>query len=145
MAAPAHRNAMAPPQPGRTRTAPPEMPRSWWWAPRIRNYLLFDATGLIYFLVAFVAIRIVWALGTGPESWDQAINDLSNPSNIAFHAVALASVIFVAIRLFSLFPKAQPRDTGLPMPPNPVIKGLLYVTWLAVTVVFAAILSGGVF
>ena len=121
------------------------MPRSWWWAPRIRNYLLFDATGLIYFLVAFVAIRVIWALGTGRDSWDQAITDLSNPFYIAFHAVALASVIFVAIRLFSLFPKAQPRDTGLPMPPNPVIKGLLYVTWLAVTVVFAAILSGGVF
>ena len=145
MPGPAHRDAMAPPQPGRTRTAPPEMPRSWWWAPRIRNYLLFDATGLIYFLVAFVAIRIIWALGSGPDRWDKAIADLCNPFYIAFHAVAFASVIFVAIRLFSLFPKAQPRDTGVPMPPNPVIKALLYVAWFAVTFVFVIVLSGGAF
>lgn len=145
MAGPAHRDAMAPPQPGRTRTAPPEMPRSWWWAPRIRNYLLFDATGLIYFLVAFVAIRIIWALGSGPDSWDKAIADLSNPLYIVFHAVALASVVFVGIRLFSLFPKAQPRDTGVPMPPNPVIKALLYVAWFAVTFAFVVVLSGGAF
>ena len=136
---------MAPPQPGRTRTAPPEIPGSWWYAPRIRNYLLFDATGVIYFLVAFVAMRIIWALGSGPEHWDKAMEDLSNPFYLVFHAVALASVIFVAIRLFNLFPKAQPRDTGLPMPPNPVIKALLYVTWLVVTVAFATVLSGGIF
>jgi hypothetical protein len=54
-------------------------------------------------------------------------------------------VIFVAIRLFNLFPKAQPPDTGLPMPPNRAIKALLYVTWLVVTVVFAAVLAGAIF
>ena len=145
MASSAHPDAMAPPQPGRTRAAPPEMPGSWWSAPRIRNYLLFDATGLIYFAVAFVATRLIWALGSGPERWHEAIADLGSPVYVVFHAVALASVVFVAIRLFSLFPKAQPRDMGLPMPPNQVIKALLYVTWLAVTVAFAAVLSGGVF
>ena len=51
MAGPAHPHAMAPPKPGRTRTAPPQTPSTWWSAPRIRTYLLFDATGIVYFLV----------------------------------------------------------------------------------------------
>ena len=62
MAGPAHPHAMAPPKPGRTRTAPPQMPSTWWSASRIRTYLLFDATGFVYFLVAFVAILGVQSL-----------------------------------------------------------------------------------
>ncbi len=145
MAGPAHPEAMAPPRPGRTRTAPPEMPSTWWSAPRIRNYLLFDATGIIYFLVGFLAIRLVWALGEGPDRWHEALNTLSHPLYIAFHVLALASVIFVGVRFFSLFPKAQPRDSGLPMPPDAAIKGLLYAVWIGVTIVFSVILAGGIF
>jgi len=145
MSQPAHPEAMAPPKPGRTRTAPPEMPGTWWSAPRIRNYLLFDATGFIYFLLGFLAIRFVWALGDGPESWDLALLSLKNPLYIGFHAIALVSVIFVGVRFFSLFPKAQPRDTGLPMPPGPVIQAMLYVVWIAVTIGFSVILAGGIF
>ncbi len=141
----AHPNAMQPPKPGRTRTAPPEMPSSWWGSKRIRNYLLFDATGFVYFIVAFIAIDVVWALGEGPESWAEALSTLSNPLFIAFHAIALLSVVFVAIRFFSLFPKAQPRDTGLPMPPGGVIQGMLYVIWIGITVVLSAVLAGGLF
>jgi fumarate reductase subunit C len=148
MAGSAHPDAMGPPKPGRTRTAPPEMPRTWWSAPRIRNYLLFDATGVIYLLVAFVAIDLIWALGGAQEAplgWESALNRLSHPLYIAFHALALVSVIFVGVRFFSLFPKAQPRDTGLPMPPDSVIKGLLYLVWIGVTVVFSLILAGEIF
>ncbi len=141
----AHPDAMHPPKPGRTRTAPPEMPSSWWGAKRIRNYLLFDATGIVYFLVGFLAIELIWALGDGPERWAEKLATLSHPLYIAFHALALASVIFVAVRFFSLFPKAQPRDTGLPMPPLPVIHAMLYVIWIGLTVVLAAILAGGIF
>jgi len=149
MAGSAHPDAMAPPTPGRTRTAPPEIPSTWWSAPSIRNYLLFDATGIIYLLVGLVAIDLIWALG-GPEpdaakAWQSALERLSHPLYIAFHALSLASVIFVGVRFFSLFPKAQPRDTGLPMPPGGVIKGLLYAVWIAVTVVFSLVLSGGIF
>jgi len=141
----AHPDAMRPPKPGRTRTAPPQIPSSWWSAPRIRNYALFDATGFVYFLIAFVAISLVWALGEGPESWQAALARLSHPLYIAFHTLALVSVIFVAVRFFSLFPKAQPRNTGLPMPPEGVIHGMLYVIWIGLTVVLAAILAGGIF
>ncbi len=141
----AHPDAMHPPKPGRTRTAPPEMPSSWWGSKRIRNYLLFDATGVVYFLVGFIAIDVIWALGSGPDGWATKLDSLGHPLYIAFHALALASVIFVAVRFFSLFPKAQPRDTGLPMPPGPVIKAMLYVVWIGLTVVLSAILAGGLF
>jgi fumarate reductase subunit C len=145
MSQPAHPEAMAPSKPGRTRTAPPEMPSTWWSAPRIRNYLLFDATGIVYFLIGFLAIRVIWALGNGPESWDIVIQGFKNPIYIAFHALCLVSVIFVGVRFFSLFPKAQPRDSGLPMPPGPVIKGMLYGIWIVVTLGLSAILAGGMF
>ena len=68
MAGSAHPEAMAPPTPGRTRTAPPQMPSSWWSASRIRTYLLFDATGIIYYMIGFLVLRQVWALGNGAET-----------------------------------------------------------------------------
>ena len=145
MAGSAHPHSMAPPKPGRTRTAPPQMPSSWWSASRTRTYLLFDATGVIYFLVGFLVLKMIWSLGEGPESWNAMMAGFKNPIYIAFHALALASVIFVGVRFFRLFPKAQPRDTGLPMPPEPAIQALLYVVWGALTLVFVCILAGGIF
>jgi len=142
MAGPAHPDAMAPPKPGRTRTAPPQMPASWWGSKGIRTYLLFDATGIIYFLVAFLAIRFVKALGAGPEAWNAAMESLENPIYIAFHILALVSVIFVAVRFFRLFPKAQPPN--LPVPPGPVIHATLYVVWIGVTILLSAILAGAI-
>ncbi len=141
----AHPHAMQPPKAGRTRTAPPQMPSSWWSAPRIRNYLLFDATGIIYYLVGFIALRLIWALGAGPEAWDAARAGLSNPLMIVFNVVALASTIFVAVRFFSFFPKAQLKNTGLPMPPEPGILASLYVVWIGLTVVLSLILMGVIF
>ncbi|MEZ4354801.1 MAG: hypothetical protein R3F16_14240 [Myxococcota bacterium] len=146
MAGPAHPHAMAPPKPGRTRTAPPQMPSTWWSASRIRTYLLFDATGFVYFLVAFVAIRLIGDLGKGPAAWSAAMESLRNPLYIAFHALCLVSVIFVAVRFFRLFPKAQPPSIGpLKPPPAPVIHGMLYVVWIGITVVMSLALAGVIF
>ena len=145
MGQPAHPEAMAPKKSGRTRTAPPEMPTSWWSAPGIRNYLIFDATGIIYFLLGFLAIRLIWALGDGPEAWEYAMMGLKNPLYITFHAFSLVAVVYVGIRFFGLFAKAQPRDTGLPMPPEGVIQGMLYAIWIAITLGVAVVLSGGIF
>lgn len=146
MSRPAHPHAMAPHKPGRTRTAPPQMPATWWSAPRIRNYLLFDATGIVYYLISFLAIGMVQALATGPEAWDAIMTRLRHPAYIAFHALCLVSVIFVAVRFFSLFPKAQPKAIG-PMkpPPGPVIQAMLYVVWLGITAIMTAILAGVIF
>ena len=146
MAGPAHPDAMAPSKPGRTRTAPPQMPASWWSHPRIRTYLLFDATGIVYLLLGLVALRIVWALGAGPEVWDATIASLSNPLYLIFHVIGLVSVLFVGVRFFSFFPKAQPPRIGpAKPPPQPAILGGLYAAWIGVTVLFAAILAGFLF
>jgi fumarate reductase subunit C len=146
MAGPAHPHAMAPPKPGRTRTAPPQMPSTWWSAPRIRTYLLFDATGVIYSLVAFVAIRMIRALAESPEAWQTAMASLEHPLYVAFHVLSLVSVIFVAVRFFRLFPKAQPPAIGpLKPPPGQVIHAMLYAIWLGLTAVISLALAGVIF
>jgi fumarate reductase subunit C len=146
MAGLAHPHAMTPSTPGRTRTAPPRMPSSWWSAPRIRTYLLFDATGLVYLLAGFIALRLVWALGEGPEVWGSALAGLSNPLYIVFHLVTLASVIFVGVEFFRRFPKAQPPRIGpLKPPPQPVILATLYVAWILIAGVLSLVLAGVLF
>jgi fumarate reductase subunit C len=137
---------MAPPVKGPTRTAPPQMPSTWWSAPRIRTYLLFDATGIVYLLVGALILRIVWALGQGPDSWNAQLEHLRHPLYIAFHALCLVSVVFVAVRFFRLFPKAQPPAIGpLKPPPAPVIHAALYVVWIGVTLIMSLVLAGVIF
>jgi len=122
------------------------MPSTWWSAPRIRTYLLFDATGIVYYLVAFLAIAMVQALARGPEAWDAIMQRLQNPAYILFHLISFVSVVFVAVRFFRLFPKAQPKAIG-PMkpPPGNVIHATLYVVWLGITAIMTAILAGWIF
>jgi fumarate reductase subunit C len=137
---------MAPHKPGKTRTAPPTTPDGWYSRPRMRTYLLFDATGIVYLLIGFVALRLVWALGAGPERWQTVLDQLGHPLYIVFHLLALVSVVFVAVRFFRLFPKAQPAFIGpLKPPPRALIHAGLYVAWLGVTALFALILAGGLF
>jgi fumarate reductase subunit C len=88
----------------------------------------------------------VWALGSGPEAWQALRESFASPGWIAFHALALLSVCFVAVRFFRLFPKAQPPRIGpAKPPPGRVIHALLYAVWIGVTIVFAAILGGVLF
>ena len=146
MARPVHPHAMTPSRPGRTRTAPPQAPNGWYTQPRMLRYLLFDATGIIYLLVGFVALRVVWALGNGEEAWNALLHQLKNPLYIGFHALALASVVFVAVRFFSLFPKSQPAHIGpAKPPPQPLILAGLYAAWIGVTLAVTAVLAGWVF
>ena len=146
MARPSHPHAMQPKKPGSTRTAAPQMPPKFPMSGRYRAYTLFDWTGLIYLILGFLALEIVWALGSGAAEWAALTERLTNPIYVAFHVLALISVIFVGVRFFRLFPKAQPASIGpLKPPPGPVIQGMLYGAWLAVTVVFAGILAGVIF
>ena len=65
---------------------------------------------------------------------------------IAFHVLGLVSVIFVGVRFFSFFPKAQPPRIGpLKPPPAQVILGGLYAAWIGLTLLFGAILAGVLF
>ena len=108
--------------------------------------LVFDATGIIYLLVGFVAIRMIRALADGPDAWQAAMQSLENPMYIGFHVLSLISVIFVAVRFFRLFPKAQPPSIGpLKPPPGPVIHAALYVVWIGVTAVMSLALAGVIF
>ena len=146
MAGTAHPGAMAPPKPGSTRTAAPRKPSSWGSSRRMRVYTLFGATGLIYLVISFLILEMIWALGAGPEAWSQQVARLYNPFYIAFHFLALASVLFVGVRFFRLFPKAQPARIGpLKPPPGAVILVMLYAVWIGLTVVFSLILAGVIF
>lgn len=144
---PAHPEAMAPPKKGVTRTAPPQMPGTWWGAPRIRAYLLFGATGFVYFIAGALFLRLVWGLGDpDPEVWARDLQSLSNPLYIAFNALTLISVIFVGIRSFGgMMPKMQPRTGPLPVLPAGVVKTIIYSAWAVITIVISLILSGVIF
>lgn len=146
MSRPANPHAMQPSKPGRTRTAPPQLPQKFPFSGRYRAYTLFDWTGLIYLLLGFLALEIVWSLGNGEAAWHRVMTSFQNPIYIAFHVLSLASVIFVGVRFFGFFPKAQPPRIGpLRPPPKELILGGLYAVWIGATIVFAAILSGAMF
>lgn len=146
MARAADPHAMAPAKPGPTRTAPPRMPPEFPLRGRYAAYTLFDATGAVYLLLGLLALRLVWALGAGEAAWGSAMESLRHPLYLIFHALAFASVIFVGVRFFRLFPKAQPPRIGpLRPPPQPVIHGMLYAAWILVGVLLTAVLAGGIF
>jgi len=55
-------------------------------------------------------------------------------------------VIFVGIRFFGFFPKAQPPRIGsVKPPPKSVILAALYALWIGVTACMTLVLAGGAF
>ena len=146
MARAAHPHAMTPSQPGRTRTAPPQMPAQFPTSGRYLTYTLFGMTGILYLLCGFGALRAVWMLGSGPTAWEAFQREYATAPLIALHVVCLAAVIFVGVRFFSLFPKAQPAKIGpAKPPPRPILHAGLYVAWIAVAGTLALIMAGGIF
>jgi len=146
MARPSHPHAMSPHRPGRTRTAPPRMPAQFPGSGRYLTYTLFGSTGILYLLCGFGALRAVWMLGSGPTAWAAFQREYALGPLIALHALCLAAVIFVGVRFFSLFPKAQPARIGpAEPPPRPVIQAMLYAAWAAVSGGLALVLAGGIF
>jgi fumarate reductase subunit C len=146
MARAAHPHAMSPIRPGRTRTAPPMMPPQFPASGRYFTYTLFGATGILYLLAGFGALRAVWALGSGPAAWQHVQQQLAHPLHVFFHIVCLAAVIFVGVRFFRLFPKAQPAVIGPAKPPPPaILHAMLYAAWVVVSGGLALVLAGGIF
>lgn len=143
MTRPADPQAMQPRRPGSTRTAPPSVPDDFWTRPRMLTYLLFDATGIVYILVGLVALRVAWALAAGPERWNALLASFASPGYVVFHLIALVSALFVGVRFFRLFPKAQPASIGpAKPPPRPVLHAMLYAAWIGITVILLAVLGG---
>ena len=142
----AHPRAMAPSKPGSTRTAPPQLPDRFPFGGRYLAYTLFDLTGILYLLLGFLALCAVWSLGTGESAWNGVLESYRSLLYVGFHAIALVGVIFVGIRFFGFFPKAQPPRIGpVKPPPKPVILAMLYALWIGVTVFLSVVLAGGVF
>lgn len=143
---PSHAGAMSPKRPGKTRTAPPMTPSSWPTSPRMKAYARFGMTGWVYLVASAVAIEVVWALGSGPQAWADMQALLAHPAMIALHVVCLVSVVYVLVRFFALFPKAQPARIGpAKPPPRAVLHAGLYAAWIGITVVLSAVLAGKVF
>ena len=111
----------------------------------MRVYTLFGVTGFVYLAVGFHVLTVIWALGNGPAAWQATMASLLHPAYVFFHLVCLVSVLFVGVRFFRLFPKSQPARIGpAKPPPRPVILAMLYAIWIGLTVLFVAILVGGI-
>jgi fumarate reductase subunit C len=55
-------------------------------------------------------------------------------------------VIFVGVRFFSLFPKAQPAKIGpAKPPPRAILHAMLYAAWVVVSGGLALVMAGGIF
>jgi fumarate reductase subunit C len=137
---------MSPHRPGRTRTAPPRMPAQFPTSGRYFTYTLFGLTGVLYLLCGFGALRAVWMLGSGPSAWESFQQEYASAPLIILHVICLAAVIFVGVRFFRLFPKAQPAVIGpAKPPPRPIIHAALYVAWIAVSGGLALVMAGAIF
>ena len=146
MARQAHPQAMAPSKPGRTRTAPPLLPDQFPFEGRYRAYTLFDATGILYLLLGYLALGTVWALGSGETGWNMVMATYRSGVYVVFHLIAIVGVIFVGVRFFGFFPKSQPPRIGpAKPPPQPVILAMLYAVWVGVAGLMTIILAGGIF
>jgi len=146
MARASHPHTMAPSTPQRTRTAPPTIPPQMPWQGRYLGYTLFGATGILYLIAGFGVLFCVWSLGSGPAAWQEALEAELQPPIVLLHVVMLAAVIFVGVRFFRLFPKAQPAKIGpAKPPPAPVLTAMLYAAWIAVGGGLALVLAGGIF
>jgi fumarate reductase subunit C len=142
----AHPDAMAASKPGRTRTAPPQLPDRFPFGGRYLAYTLFDLTGILYLLLGFLVLCAVWSLGSGETAWNDVLERYRSMLYVCFHAIALVGVIFVGIRFFSFFPKAQPPRIGpVKPPPKPVILAMLYALWIGVAAFLSIVLAGGIF
>ncbi len=142
----ANPHAMAPSKPGSTRTAPPQLPDKFPFGGRYLAYTLFDLTGVLYLLLGFLVLCAVWSLGSGEAAWNAVLERYRSMLYVGFHAIALVGVLFVGIRFFGFFPKAQPPRVGpVKPPPKPVILAALYALWIGVTACMTVVLAGGVF
>jgi fumarate reductase subunit C len=144
MARMAHPHTMQPSTPGPTRTAPPHMPDKFPLGGRYASYTAFGATSLFYGAISLLALRLVWALGDGPEAFTAVMASFQNPLYLLFHALCIPVCLFVSYRfLIKLSGKAQPPKVGPVRPPPPAaIPALFGGLFLGATVVAVAVLWG---
>lgn len=144
MSSPANPQAMVPKAPQKTRTAPPTMPEGWWAGqPRLLRYVLFGASGFIYFFAGMMVLYLACALSRGPEEWQKALECFQSTPSRVYHALALLGFIWVGLRFFSFFGPAQPRKIGpLKPPPDALFYVVFYAGMIVVNLGLAALLWG---
>lgn len=144
MARMAHPQTMQPATPGSTRTAAAEMPAKFPTGGRYLSYIAFGATSFFYLMVSLAVLRMVYALGAGPEAWTALQTAMQNPIYLAFHALTVLVLVWAAWRfLIKLSAKAQPKKIGpLRPPPAQAIPPLMGLLWLGASAVVIVVLWG---
>jgi fumarate reductase subunit C len=114
----------------------------WWWLknPSYATFVLRELTSVFVAGFALVTLLQVRALSAGPEAYARFERRLESPLVLAFHAVALAFVLFHSITWFNLAPKAMVvRLRGRRLPDAAVVAGN-YAAWVAATAFVVAVL-----
>ncbi len=144
MARASHPDAMKPSKPGPTRTAPPQMPSGYPMHGPYLTYILFGATSFFFLSMALLVLRVVIALGNGPEAWQAVLTDFENPLYIAFHGVAFLVFVWAGWRfLIKLSAKVNPPKMGpLRRPPLAVFPPLMGILWLGASALVLIVLWG---
>ena len=114
----------------------------WWWLqkPSYATFVLRELTSVFVAGFAVVTLFQVRALSAGPEAYARFQQRLESPIALAFHAVALAFVLFHSITWFNLAPKAMVvRLGGRRLPDAAVVAGN-YAAWVVATAFVVAVL-----
>jgi fumarate reductase subunit C len=136
-------DAMKPRNGGATRTAPPHPPVRFPFRGRYLPYITFGSCGIFFLLSGLILLRVVWALGDGPQAWQQVLADFGNPLYLAYHVVALVGLVWFTLRFFRLFPKTQPPKIGpAKRPPDAFFAVALNGAFVVVSLVLVAVLWG---
>jgi fumarate reductase subunit C len=130
-------------RPGRTRTAPPNMPDLYPLRGRYRAYVAFGSCGIFFLLAGLLLLRAVWALGSGPEAWQEVMASFGHPLYVIYHAIAVGALLWFTLRFFRLFPKSQPPRIGpAKPPPEPVLLAALHGALVVATLLVVLLLGG---
>ena len=136
-------DAMRPRRAAATRTAPPHPPVRFPFRGRYLPYIAFGSCGIFLLLSGLILLRVVWALGDGPEAWRQVLADFGSPGYLVYHVLAFVGLVWFTLRFFRLFPKTQPPRIGpFKRPPNAVFAVLLNGAFVVVSVALVAVLWG---
>jgi len=134
---------MKPSRPGPTRTAPPRPPDQFPGGGRYRAYVAFGACGGFLLVSGLLILRAAWALGSGPQAWQELLEGFRSPLARIYHLAALVGIVWFTLRFFRLFPKTQPPRIGpAPSPPDAFFSVALNGAFLVVSVLLVLVLWG---
>ena len=111
----------------------------WWWLESWR-YTKFVLRELTSVAVAYAAVLLLWkvqALRAGPEAFAQFRARMESPPFIVLNILALIMVLFHAVTLFNLAPKAMAIRLGGKRVPYWMIAGFNYIAWLSASAAVA--------